>query len=91
MPDSTSQCATFIGASEVAQIIGHSSAAAFLNARDRLERYHEFPMPMPTCLRPLKWRREAVVGWIAAQGISPAEPPQAPIGQLRLLQEARRA
>ena len=60
---------TFIDARTVARLIGMTSGAAFLAARARLEDEAGFPLPIPTCLRPLKWRRNAVQDWIAAQGL----------------------
>lgn len=65
----------FIPASAVAQLTGYDSAAAFLKDRGRLEDHQGFPAPMPTCLRPLKWRRDAVQAWVDAL---PASDPLAP-------------
>lgn len=59
---------TFITADQVAKITGHTDGRAFLAARLRLERDHQFPPPLPTCLRPLKWRTTAVQAWMDAQG-----------------------
>lgn len=58
----------FIDANSVAEITGHSCGRMFLTSRERLEREHDFPTPLPTCLRPLKWRRSAVQSWIDTQG-----------------------
>lgn len=64
--------ATFITADVVASLIGFNNAAAFLRERERLED-QQFPEPMPTCQRPLKWRREAVLAWLDA--VAPVQPP----------------
>lgn len=88
----------FITASEVAALIGFGSGSAFLTRRKDLERDHDFPMPVPTCRAPLKWRREMVQGWIEAQG-RPASAAPAPLPdptvprtpKLRLIQQARSA
>lgn len=57
----------FIIAYQVAEIIGFNSDAEFLRARDRLERDHGFPEPLPTIKRPFKWRRSAVQEWADMQ------------------------
>jgi len=49
-------------------MIGLPDGGAFLRARARLERDHDFPLPMPTTRRPLIWRAENVAAWVAAQG-----------------------
>ncbi|MBY5988185.1 hypothetical protein [Roseovarius atlanticus] len=54
----------YITASDVASMCGYSSGAAFLQDRKRLERDLDFPCPMPTCQRPLKWARSAVAAWV---------------------------
>lgn len=64
---------TFITAEAVADLTGFASTATFLHARDRLERETGFPLPLPTCRRPLKWRKDAVQSWIDAQGLSAAD------------------
>lgn len=56
----------FIAAAEVAGLIGYETGQTFLNNRARLEREQGFPAPMPTSLRPLKWRRSAVLAWLEA-------------------------
>lgn len=58
----------FIEAADVAQLTGFQNATAFLRARPRLED-EGFPLPMPTSLRPLLWRREQVEAWIDVQGV----------------------
>ncbi|GHF33106.1 helix-turn-helix transcriptional regulator [Seohaeicola zhoushanensis] len=60
---------TFVTADEVARMTGFESGEAFLRARDRLEKRERFPAPMPTCLRPLKWRRDAIAAWVEEHGI----------------------
>ncbi|AUC52321.1 hypothetical protein CDO87_03560 [Sagittula sp. P11] len=65
----------FITASQVAAMTGFSNATAFLKARDRLERDEEFPAPMPTQLRPMKWRRDAVAAWVDGLAASDPIPP----------------
>lgn len=79
---------TFITATTVATITGFASDKAFLRARDRLEREDGFPPPMPTCQRPLIWRRDAIEAWAAEQG-TPCPVPTGP--NVILLAEARRA
>lgn len=81
---------TFATAEAIAPLIGFDTAAAFLAARARLERDHGFPLPMPTCLRPLKWRLDEVEAWAAMQGTP--NPPAPVIGgpNVILLAEARR-
>lgn len=64
---------TFIKAHQVAKLIAFPNAGAFLRHRARLEADTGFPIPLPTCTRPLKWRRDAVENWIKAQGLSRAE------------------
>lgn len=63
----------FITADEVAALLELDNASSFLRARQRLEDETGFPTPMPLPLRPLKWRREAVEAWRAAQGLAPAQ------------------
>lgn len=82
---------TFITADQVAKITGHSDGRAFLVARDRLEREHHFPAPLPTCLRPLKWRKEAVQAWTDAQGYASTSTPSLnAVSNVVLLHEASR-
>lgn len=81
----------FITADAVAQILDHASAASFLAARKRLERDHDFPLPMPTCLRPLKWRRAGVVAWVQSQGRAASQAPAPTINERTLMREARTA
>jgi len=59
---------TFIEADAVARITGYTSAAAFLRDRARIEAEQGFPLPMPTCRRPLKWRADQVKSWVQASG-----------------------
>jgi len=58
----------FIDAEDVATRIGYVERSAFLRARLRLERDCGFPMPLPTSLRPLRWRADQVAAWADAQG-----------------------
>lgn len=83
----------FIQAPEVAELTGFHSPRAFLDARERLEGTQGFPSPLPTCLRPLKWRRSAVLTWVEAQGQLPAIAAdlQNAGPNVHLLAEARRA
>jgi predicted DNA-binding transcriptional regulator AlpA len=53
----------FITADEVAELTGYTNGAAFLRDRCRLEDDLEFPDPMPTQRRPMRWRRDAVLAW----------------------------
>ena len=75
---------TFITARDVADLTGFNSARAFLRQRAHLEAHHDFPEPMPTCLSPMKWRRDAVLAWVGAQGRFDPAPTQAR-PQLRLV------
>lgn len=59
----------FVEADWVASRLGFVTSGAFLRARDRLERDQAFPTPLPTCLRPLKWRADAVQAWLDQQGL----------------------
>ncbi|MEO1797729.1 MAG: hypothetical protein AAFR53_12055 [Pseudomonadota bacterium] len=68
----------FVTAEWVAQHTGFASAGAFLRCRERLEDEQDFPPPLPTCKRPLKWRASAVLAWVELQGLPVAERPQAP-------------
>ena len=61
------QIPAFITSSHVAQLLDLPSAASFLARRGELEDLG-FPLPCNWSARPLKWRRELVEGWIAAQG-----------------------
>lgn len=82
----------FITADDVAESIGFANGPAFLRARDRLEAENDFPRPMPTCLRPLKWRRDEVETWVTMQGQSGDLPTPVITGtNVVLLAEARRA
>lgn len=81
---------TFITADAVAALTGFADAAAFLRARTRLERDHDFPAPMPTCLRPLKWRLDAVRAWTEMQGRPLPDAPAIAGPNVVLLAEARR-
>lgn len=70
---------TFITAAEVAPLIGMESAQAFLSARQRLEEEESFPLPMPTCRRPLRWRRDVIEAWVNQVGVPlEARPDQMP-------------
>lgn len=83
----------FLTAELVAPEIGFANARAFLMARERLETDHDFPLPMPTCRRPLKWRADEVRAWAARQGLAePAAPAPLPAGSnIILLREAQTA
>lgn len=78
-----------IDAIEVARLIGFNSRAAFLKHRDRLEYDQDFPLPVPTCQRPLKWRRDQVLAWHEKQG-RPRSVPTMPIpgGNVVLMEKA---
>lgn len=80
----------FITADTVAELTGFDSAESFLRARARLERYENFPPPMPTCLRPLKWRRDAIEAWVVTVGTPDMGVPIAVGSNVVLLEEARR-
>lgn len=81
---------TFVTADTVADLTGFTGAAAFLAARRRLERETGFPPPMPTCLRPMKWRRDAVEAWVSLQGQTTQPGPVYAGTNVILLEEARR-
>lgn len=83
--------AIFITAGRVAALTGYSSAATFLQDRDRLERDHAFPPPMPTSRRPLRWRRDAVEAWAEQQGRPAPQITPDPGGNVVLMREARTA
>lgn len=68
----------FIKAAEVADLLGFSSDLHFKRNRLRLEEEHEFPVPLPTSLRPLLWRRSEVQSWIDRQGTPKAAEVMAP-------------
>ncbi len=57
----------FLNSAEVAQLLDLPSSVSFLARRAALED-QGFPLPCSWSARPLKWRRELVEGWIAAQG-----------------------
>lgn len=83
----------FIDAHAVAELTGFNSANQFLLNRHRLERDEEFPVPMPTCKRPLKWRGSEIEAWVERQGTAAVQPfsPAKPVlqtGTNRMLQEA---
>jgi len=82
---------TFIDTATVATMLDQT-VEHFLRLRSELEDVHGFPVPMPHWRRPLKWRRDQVQGWIAAQGRPHADAPARPVGHnIILLEEARRA
>lgn len=78
----------FVTAETVAQLIGFSGGPAFLRERHRLETQEGFPEPLPTCRRPMTWRRSAVAAWVDQLGT--ADMPPATYGNVVLLREARR-
>lgn len=83
----------FVTTSEVAQLLDLSDAT-FRGKRAGLIADHAFPRPMPHSLRPLRWRRDQVMGWIEDQGGPPAPPQDATyrdMTNVALLREARRA
>lgn len=82
---------TFVDTAGVAEMLGQNPAQ-FLRIRTDLEDGAGFPLPMPHWRRPLKWRRDQIEGWIAAQGLPRASTAPLPAGQnVVLLAEARRA
>lgn len=81
----------FITSDVVASLTGFSNAAAFMRRRDYLERFEDFPLPMPGPIRPMKWRRSEVEAWTARQGLplSAMQTPPPPTPDSRtLLQKA---
>ncbi|MBU2867041.1 hypothetical protein [Pacificibacter marinus] len=84
--------ATFIPADTVAEMIGFSCGKEFLRNRARLERDHDFPLPIPTCQSPMKWRTSLVNAWAATQGLPASQtPPTAPNCNKALLEMAQSA
>ncbi len=86
---------SFIDTGAVADLLC-TTPEQFLRRRAELEDDHGFPLPMPHWKRPLKWRRDMVEGWIAAQGRPKDETPavpQIPAGTnvVRLMDYARQA
>ena len=82
----------FITALDVAQMIGLTDAAAFLQKRHHLQADHAFPLPMPTSARPLRWRADQVEAWVEAQGTPRAPALPVPQGSnIHLLHLARTA
>ena len=59
----------FVDAEAMASRLGFDTTGSFLRNRDRLERDQAFPTPLPTCLRPLKWRADQVQAWLDQQGL----------------------
>ena len=78
-----------ITASVVARMTGFSSGLAFLKARSRLELQQGFPEPLPTCLRPMKWRRSAIQAWL--DGLDTIRTTAAASPNVVLLEQARSA
>ena len=62
----------FVNASDVAQMLGLTSASSFLGRRAHLEETLGFPTPVPWSKRPMMWRRESVQRWVDALGEVPA-------------------
>jgi hypothetical protein len=81
---------TFIDSTAVAAMLGQS-AQQFLRIRRELEDEAGFPLPMPHWRRPLKWRRDQVEGWLAAQGLPQPAMAALPVGANVVLLEAARA
>ena len=81
---------TFIEADEVAGLIGYRSGATFKQHRRELEDTHGFPVPMPTSLRPLLWRREEVEAWVHRQGCA-GDAPAPSVSQPHMLRLASTA
>ncbi|MGI3163101.1 helix-turn-helix transcriptional regulator [Pseudooceanicola sp. 200-1SW] len=84
----------FLTSDEVADLL-QMSRSSFNTKRDWLERDHDFPAPMPHSLRPLLWRRSAILAWVDRQGLAKDDPAlQAPPLKTRadrLLQKAASA
>lgn len=84
----------FLTTEEVAEVL-QLSRLTFLSKRDRLERDHDFPTPMPHSLRPLLWRRSEILAWIDRAGLAPSDlAALAPVPKTRadrLLQKAASA
>lgn len=81
----------FLTARQVAAMLGLDSAAAFYRRRARLEDDHAFPLPLPTSLRNMRWRRDLIEAWLAEQGRAKHLPsPSRPEGaNIYLLEQAR--
>ncbi|WP_226778985.1 hypothetical protein [Oceaniglobus trochenteri] len=67
----------WIGAREIAGLLDMSVGAFNRNA-PRLIEDEGFPCPSPHRLRPVTWRRSAVLQWIATQGYARADTDAAP-------------
>jgi predicted DNA-binding transcriptional regulator AlpA len=77
-----------IRSDEVADLIGYTSATAFMRERERLERETLFPLPLPTHRhRAYRWRRDEVEAWVQRHG-QPRPPVGANLHLLRLAQTA---
>lgn len=59
---------SFINSAQVAQLLDLPSSLSFLARRADLEE-RGFPLPCSWISRPMKWRRELVLAWIATQGL----------------------
>lgn len=82
----------FIDANQAAAMLGLPNGDALTRIRIRLEDEAGFPVPVPHWRRPLKWRRDQVEGWLAAQGRPrPIAQSITPGGNVILMAEARRA
>lgn len=81
----------FIEADTVANMTGYTNAAAFLRDRIRIEDEQGFPLPIPTCRRPLKWRADQVKSWVQASGTPKQIAPVQTGGNVVLLREAASA
>ncbi len=83
----------FLDAFTVAFLLG-LSVKQFRARRAWLEEVMDFPLPLPTSLRPRLWRADQVRAWTARQGLpgtAPPPPPPTPGGNVVMLAEARRA
>lgn len=84
----------FLTSAAVASVIGLENADAFLRQRGRLETEHLFPMPLPVSRRPLRWRADEVLAWVARHGRPRApgvDPKDIASGRVVLLDMARTA
>jgi predicted DNA-binding transcriptional regulator AlpA len=81
----------YITAAVVAHLIGYRDGQEFLRNRDQLEREEDFPLPMPTCKRPMKWRKAEINAWVARKGRPASAQRHEPSSNQAMLKAAARA
>jgi predicted DNA-binding transcriptional regulator AlpA len=79
----------FITSAQVARLIGYYTPTNFLHNRERLEKEHLFPLPMPTTLRrSFRWRRDEVLAWVERNGTPRAGAGQPNVHLMRIARSA---